>query len=359
MNMPRRQLLATSLATVALMPAGQSVAMDTGAIEVVADGFAQTQNFNGVIAVAIAGRSIMSKAYGVSDVRNHSPASTASTYAIGSISKWFTAAMVLRLAEIGLLRLDTPLSTLLPDFPTSSGATVTLAHLLSNTSGLPDLLMPAAKANSDLRTSNASAGEMVTRFAPTETKFVPGSDFDYAFMNWVIVRAVIEAQNGARFEDLAESLLLKPMGLANTGIASRGFEGVPGLVPAFDGQTVAAQLDMSTCYSYGAASGTFYSDAADLLTFADRLLSGSLLTPQSKSELLKVRYLREGYALGGRVRVGSAGPVAWETGSVGGYKSLLTYRPSDRRSVVVLNNTDMSQTTINDFAASIFDLPSI
>jgi len=357
MNMPRRQLLATSLATMWLMPAGQSVAMAMGAIEVVADGFAQAQNFNGVISVAIAGRPIMLKAYGVSDVRDQSPASTASTYAIGSISKWFTAAMVLRLVEMGLLRLDTPLSTLLPDFPTSSGATVTLAHLLSNTSGLPDLLMPAAKANSDLRTSNASAREMVSRFAPTETKFVPGSDFDYAFMNWVIARAVIEAQTGARFEDLAQSLLFEPMGLTNTGIASRGFEGIPGLVPAFDGQTVAAQLDMSTCYGYGAASGTFYSDAADLLTFADRLLSGPILTPQSKSDLLNVRYLQEGYALGGRVRLGSAGPVAWETGSVGGYKSLLTYRPSDRRSVVVLNNTDMSQTTLNNFATTIFDLP--
>lgn len=359
MNISRRQLLATSPATVGLMPAGHAAAVDIEAIEVVADGFAEAQNFNGVIAIAIAGRPILMKAYGVSDVRDRSPANAALTYAIGSISKWFTAAMVVRLVEAGLLRLDTPLSTLLPGFPASSGATVTLAHLLSNTSGLPDLLMPAAKANSDLRTSSASAGEMVSRFAPTETKFVPGSDFDYAFMNWVIVRAVIEAETGASFEDLAQSLLFKPMGLRNTGIARRGFEGVPRLVPAFDGQTAAAQLDMSTCYGYGAASGTFYADAADLLTFADQLLSGTHLTPQSKSDLLNVRYLEERYALGGRVRVGAEGPVAWETGSVGGYKSLLTYRLSDRRSVAVLNNTDMSQTVINDFATAIFDLPAV
>ncbi len=236
---------------------------------------------------------------------------------------------------------------------------MTLAHLLSNTSGLPDLLMPAAKADADLRTSTASAGEIVSRWAPAETMFVPGSNFDYAFMNWVIVRAVIEAQTGASFEDLAQSLLFQPMGLRNTGIADRGFEAVPSLVPAFDGRTAAAGLDMSTCYGYGAASGTFYASAADLLTFADRLLSGPHLSRQSKSDLLDVRYADEGYALGGRVRVGAAGPVAWETGSVGGYKSLLTYRLSDRRSVVVLNNTDMSQTTINDLATAIFDLPSV
>ncbi len=359
MNISRRQLLATSLSTVGLVPAGQAHALDADAIGAVADTFAEAHNFNGVIAVAIAGRPVMLQAYGLSDVRDQSPARTASTYAIGSISKWFTAAMVLRLVEVGQLRLDAPLSTLLPGFPVSSGATVTLAHLLSNTSGLPDLLMPAAKADADLRTSTASAGEIVSRFAPAETAFVPGSSFDYAFMNWVIVRAVIEAQTGASFEDLAQRLLFQPMGLRNTGIASRGFEGVPGLVPAFDGQTAEAELDMSTCYGYGAASGTFYASAADLLTFADRLLSGPHLSNQSKSDLLNVRYADEGYALGGRVRVGAAGPVAWETGAIGGYKSLVTYRLSDRRSVAVLNNTDMSQTTINDFATAIFDLPSV
>ncbi|WP_368034649.1 serine hydrolase [Brevundimonas vesicularis] len=58
---------------------------------------------------------------------------------MGSISKWFTAVLVLRLIEMGTLSLDTPLSTLLPEFP-DSGRRVTLNHLLSNTSGLPDLL---------------------------------------------------------------------------------------------------------------------------------------------------------------------------------------------------------------------------
>lgn len=359
MTISRREMLASSLSAAGLARAGQAVASDTGAAASVADAFALAQNFNGVIAVSIAGRPVMLKAYGLSDVRDRSPASVTSTYAIGSISKWFTAALVLRLVEIGQLRLDAPLSTLLPGFPTSSGATVTLAHLLSNTSGLPDLLMPAAKADADLRTSTASAAEIVSRFAPAETTFVPGSNFDYAFMNWVIVRAVVEAQTGANFEDLAQRLLFQPMGLRNTGIATRGFEAVPGLVPAFDGATAEAGLDMSTCFGYGAASGTFYASAADLLTFADRLLSGPLLSQRSRSDLLKVRYADESYALGGRVRVGDAGPIAWETGSTGGYKSLLAYRLADRRAVAVLNNTDMSQTTINDLATSIFDLPSV
>lgn len=72
-----------------------------------------------------------------------------------------------------------------------------------------------------------------------------------------------------------------------------------------------------------------------------------------------MRYPDEDYALGGRVRVGDSGPVAWETGSVGGYKALLAHRLADRRSVAVLNNTDMSQTTIDDLATFIFGLPSV
>lgn len=112
-----------------------------------ADVFANSHDFNGVIAVAVAGRQTMAQTYGFSDVRSRNPATLNFAYAIGSISKWFTAVLVLRLIEMGTLSLDTPLSTLLPEFP-ESGRRVTLNHLLSNTSGLPDLLMTAAKADS-------------------------------------------------------------------------------------------------------------------------------------------------------------------------------------------------------------------
>ncbi|NSX34040.1 hypothetical protein HTK96_11750 [Brevundimonas vesicularis] len=74
---------------------------------------------------------------------------------------------------------------------------------------------------------------------------------------------------------------------------------------------------------------------------------------------MTVRYQDQKYALGGRVRQGPLGPVAWETGAVGGYKTLLAYRPTDRRSVVVLSNTDLSQDDINVFAESIFELQAV
>ncbi|ANC53354.1 hypothetical protein A4249_06600 [Brevundimonas sp. GW460-12-10-14-LB2] len=116
---------------------------------------------------------------------------------------------------------------------------------------------------------------------------------------------------------------------------------------------------MTTCYGYGAASGTFYSTASDLIAFADHVMSGALLSPESRSNLMTIRYQDQRYALGGRVRQGPLGPVAWETGAVGGYKTLLAYRPTDRRSVVVLSNTDLSQDDINVFAESIFELQAV
>ena len=359
MYLSRRQMLASTISALGLASAGQAAASEGGAATSLVDAFARTQAFHGVIAVWVAGRPVISRAYGRSDFRDQAPASQSSTYAIGSISKWFTAALVLRLVELGKLRLDTPLSVLLPEFPVSSGANVTLAHLLSNTSGLPDLLMPAAKADAGLRTSTATAAEIVSRFAPANASFAPGSGFDYAFMNWVIVRAVVEGQTGATFEALAQTLLFGPAGLQGTGIATRGFEGVPGLVPAFDGASAEAALDMTTCFGYGAASGTFYSTASDLLTFADQVLSGGLLSRHSRQDLLAVRHADQSYALGGRVRTGDLGSIAWETGSVGGYKSLLAYRLADRRAVAVLNNTDMSQDMINDLATSIFALSTL
>lgn len=358
MSVSRRKLLGSVVAAGCALQSGRAFALSTQVVQDAVDAFANSHDFNGVIAVAVAGRQTMAQTYGFSDVRSRNPATSNSAYAIGSISKWFTAVLVLRLIEMGTLSLDTPLSTLLPEFP-ESGRRVTLNHLLSNTSGLPDLLMTAAKADSSLRTSTAAARDIVNRFAPLETKFEPGSQFDYAFMNWVIIRAVIEAQTGAKFEDLVQKLLFEPAGIKNTGIATRGFEGVPGLVPAFDGPTTQANLDMTTCYGYGAASGTFYSTASDLIAFADHVMSGALLSPESRSNLMTIRYQDQRYALGGRVRQGPLGPVAWETGAVGGYKTLLAYRPTDRRSVVVLSNTDLSQDDINVFAESIFELQAV
>lgn len=358
MTVSRRRLIGSFFAGGCVLQTGRAFALPNQAVRDVADSFAESHDFNGVIAVSVAGRQTMAQTYGASDIRSGAPASLSSAYAIGSISKWFTAVLVLRLVEMGRLNLNTPLSILLPEFP-DSGRGVTLNHLLSNTSGLPDLLMTAAKADSSLRTSTAAARDIVNRFAPLETKFEPGSQFDYAFMNWVIIRAVIEAQTGAKFEDLVQKLLFEPAGIRNTGIATRGFEGVPGLVPAFDGPTTQANLDMTTCYGYGAASGTFYSTASDLIAFAGHVMSGVLLSPASRSNLMTVRYQDQRYALGGRVRQGALGPVAWETGAVGGYKTLLAYRPADRRCVVVLNNTDMSQDDINVFAESIFELQQV
>jgi CubicO group peptidase (beta-lactamase class C family) len=107
-----------------------------------------------------------------------------------------------------------------------------------------------------------------------------------------------------------------------------------------------------------AASGTIYSTAADLVAIADAVYAGDLLSPKARAELLKVQHAPEDYALGGRVRKISGGrhTVVWNSGVMGGFKTLLVYAPDNGAAVVLLNNTDMEQSDQAGIATSLMDI---
>ena len=104
---------------------------------------------------------------------------------------------------------------------------------------------------------------------------------------------------------------------------------------------------MTPHITFIAASGTLYSTAADLARLAEAVYDTPLLTAASRIELSRVVVPNEHYALGGRVKMMDLGGrkrmVAWETGATGASKSVLAYVPSEGKTVVILNNTDMPQ----------------
>ncbi|WP_315763566.1 serine hydrolase domain-containing protein [Sphingomonas sp. Y38-1Y] len=298
--------------------------------------------FNGVLAYGRRGRIVHARRVGFADVEARRPVTPETRFKFGSASKWLASVAVLRLAEQRRLSIDAPIATYLPDFRPDTGERVRLVHLLSNTSGIPDLLTRQIASEPALRSSSASAAEIVARFGGGDLMFEPGQGWDYAALNWVILAAIVERLTGEAFADTVGRLVLRPLGLTNTGFAQLDRPPLPHLAAAY-GSVQPPVRKMLPSPGFIAATGNVAGTAADAIRAAHGIFHGSLIGAASRTALTTVRWPEQDYALGGRVHVIGDERWAWETGKVQGYRAHIAHRLSASETVVVFNTTDLDQ----------------
>lgn len=321
-----------------------------------AQSFIMAPDFDGVVLIADGAKSKpFVRAHGVANAESGVAATAKTRYQVGSISKWLTTLVVLRLVDEGKLTLDAPVGTWLPSLPPETARGVTLRHLLSNTSGIPNGLMAAFRKDRSIAELPMSTEQAALRFGSDPLQSKPGERWDYSHTNWVLVRAIIEQASGKSFETVVDEQLIRPLHLADTGIpAGTDFTEVPHAAMAYKALTPTPQRKMDSVPTYVAASGTFYSTAAELRRVADAVYEDDYLSADSRKALSTVLVPEQNYALGGRVKTlslaGRERQVAWETGAMGGFKTLLAHVLDDGRTVVILNNTDKSQSDLDNAA---------
>lgn len=325
--------------------AGRAQARVAGGLAPIVEGFAAAHGFNGIVAHARGGRRDYIAAFGQADVEAGRPVTAATRFALGSASKWLTAVAVLRLVEQRKLDLDRPITDWLPAFRADTGSRLTLRRLMSNTSGLRDLLTAGMKTEPGIRASVEGSAPMVERYAGADLAFVPGQGWDYAFLNWVVVHAILERVTGEPFARVLERLVFAPLGMRNTGLVdTRGGR-------TADTACAYASLDpvkrkMAAVPPFGGASGNVFSTADDAIRAAHGIFAGTLLSTQSRATLTTIAWAPQDYALGGRVREIAGGRWAWETGKVEGYRALIAHQLAGDRTIAIFNNTDMDQSLI-------------
>jgi len=316
------------------------------------DAFVRANGFQGVVAKARAGRVDYARAFGMADIAVKRPAKVDTVYAIASISKWLTSITLLKLIEQGKATLDMPVAALLPDFRADTGARVKLVHLLSNTSGIPNGFLAAAKLDPTLTTTDLGTGESVRRFCQGDLMFEPGSKFDYAMTNWFVLLAIVERLTGKPFQEAMRTIALDPLGLRHTGAS------MPAMAASSYRSVEPPVLWPDPRTPMMAAGGGYFSTAADLVRAAHNVFDRGFLKPESIAALRTVRVPEQDYSLGGRVRTMTIGgePVqaAWQTGRTAGFRSVLGHRYDDASTVVILNNTGLSQKLLDEFADRLF-----
>lgn len=349
----RREFLAGA-AALGFVEKASSAVLTGGAADRAVEAFLHAQPFQGVVLIGKAGKPIYSRAIGFADIEARKPATLDTPYVIASISKWLTSTALLKLVEAGRLDLDAPISTYLADYRADTGAKVKLRHLMTNVSGVPNGFSAWTKANPDpdLFKRSFTTAEAVKLWCSGDLAFEPGTKFDYVLTNWVIITAIIEAVTGKAYAQAMVDLVTGPLDLTRTTPLDS-----PDIAISY--RTLAPLVRQANeRFPFFAASGGYVSTAGDLLKAAHAILGGDFLPQAQKKALLTVGWPDQDYALGGRVKTlfadGLPRVFAWETGRVAGYRSVLGHRFDDQTTVVLLNNTGVTQKAMDDFAYSLF-----
>lgn len=285
------------------------------------------------------GRTLLREARGMASLELGVPMREDQVFRIGSITKTFVATVVLQLVDEGRLDLDAPLATYLKDAP-KAWEKVTVAHLLSHTSGIPDYLGGPQGGYGALRGRRLSLDQLIATFRPLPLQFEPGSAFTYSNSGYLLLGRIIREVDGRAFPEALAARITGPLGLAHTRGDAPGAL-VPGLATGYtDGGRPAFLTWLDGAYS----DGCMTSRVDDLAVFAEALHGGKLLKPATYRRMITPMRLRDGRTgecgLGLFVRTSGGRVLLGHGGDLFGFHGELEVDPEARTVAVVLQNTD-------------------
>ena len=309
---------------------------------------ARENGFNGTILVERDGRILFHRSFGLADRAFAVPARNDTRYRVASITKLFTAVIVLRLAERGLVDLEAPIGRYLPDWPGEGADRVRVHQLLNHTSGLAQF----DRVQSLEQALNEGIGQYQRPQTPAgllrdccggPLARAPGTAFDYNNADYIALGRMIERLTGQSFEQALRSEILDPLELRDTGIA-RQAEIVPRLAPTYywRGDGEGWMNDLPVYFENWNAAGAAYADADDLLRFSRALFGGSLVAAESLDRMLTPGLDDYGYGLWSYSfgRGGRTHRVAKRPGSIMGANAVLYRLLDERATVILLANTN-------------------
>ena len=291
-------------------------------------------------------------ASGLADIANNTPMPPEGAFRIGSITKMFTAAVIVKLAEEGVLTLDDPLARWLPDVAEQLpyGDQITLRHLLTHTSGLFNVVEHEAYY-ADLfaeMTVDEEAGvvtlacvqrdphDTLARYVyGKDAQFEPGAQWRYSNTNYTLLGMVIEAAAQMPLAEAYRTTIYEPLGMASTFLDCYE-DPLVDVVSGYTG-TGDAMTDVTGLHeSIGWSAGGLVSTAADLIAFARGLFGGALFDDPESLAAMTTPALGSSYGLGVMLQDETMG----HAGGIAGFRSVLSYAPDVDTAVVMLYNND-------------------
>lgn len=254
--------------------------------------YARQHDFHGTIAIARQGKVVYARSFGLANLAFKVPSTLETRYKIASITKLFTAALILQLRDRGKLDLQKPIKTYLPGYTGPAGDEVTLHQLLDHTSGIDniDKVKTAAEALSNgipVYQTPYTSDQLLAKFCSGPLVHRPGSAFDYNNADYIILGKIIEQRYGKPYEQVLNEQILAPLHLASTGLLHQR-DVIANLADTYfldDHKQLIPDLPVYPENWF--AAGAMYSTVTDLASFATALFGNQLISAGSLALLIK------------------------------------------------------------------------
>ena len=288
------------------------------------------------------GKVIWSGSRGLADVERGRAITPTTAFRVGSITKQFTAAVILQLIAEGKLSLDDPLARFFPDWP-QPGEHATIRQLLNHTSGIREFTAVPGYMGSEPTMRPVATGDLlaVIRGGPSESD--PGRVFRYNNSGYVVLGAIIEQLTGMPWHEAVKERISQPLGLKSLayGPAAEGNQALAMPWTGKDGQFV---LSRGVHLSVGHAAGSLVSNVGDLARWTQALHHGEVVRPDLYALMTTSAPLADGttapYGFGLHLIEFRGRPAYRHGGAARGVDTGSIYIPSEDLFVAVFANSD-------------------
>ena len=304
---------------------------------------AASGTFRGSVLIAHDGMVLLSKGYGLADEARNIPNTPQTRFRIGSITKQFTAMAIVILQERGKLQVQDHVCLYVPDCPVD-WQPITLKHLLTHTSGIPDYINQPDFLS--FIGTPATPEQLVARFKDVPLLFTPGDHWSYSNSGYTLLGYIIERVSGETYAQFLQENIFDPLQLRDTGYDTNNPPLPQHATGYISPHVEPVYIDMSELY----AAGALYSTVEDLERWDQALAMGRLVSQQSLDAMFAVSIpcpaggcglsTDLGYGYGWFIAKESNQQLIYHLGHIDGFLTFNGFYPASKLDVVVLSNLD-------------------
>ena len=289
---------------------------------------------NGSVLVAEGGDVIFSKGYGFANLDYEIPNSEETVHRIGSITKQFTAAIIMQLVEKGKIKLDAKMTTYLNNYRKDTGDKVTIHHLLTHTSGIPSYTgYPGFW--SDSSKNPYTTDQLINKFCSGDLEFEPGSEFRYNNSGYVLLAKIIEEVTGKSYEENMQERVFDKIGMKDTYLEKPELI-IKNRASGYDKQGLDLVNTRYFNVKNAIGAGDIASTVKDLYLWDQALYTNKILSDESKKKIYTPFLSDYGYGWG--IRKVDSITIYSHGGGINGFSAFISRIEDDKNLIVVLNN---------------------
>lgn len=316
------------------------------------DALFQKNNFNGVALIAYNGKPAYYKAFGYRNFDQQTPLDTSDVFELASLSKAFTAMIIMMLAEEGLLRYEDPVNNYIPELPYRG---ITIRHLLQHTSGLPDYQMVMDQYWDKTKIAgNKENIAYLVKYQP-EASFAPGEKYEYSNTGYMLLASVAEKVSGEDFIELCYQRIFLPLSMHQARIRTKkeklaldkmawGYIWVPEKQAYVHADSFPA-FNYSIWLGNRKGPGRVSASAGDLLKWDQAFYSEALVKKETLEKAFEPARLSDGsaslYGFGWMLgEHPTLGRRIFHTGDNPGYRTMIIRFPDQQKTIILLSNNE-------------------